>query len=230
MKIRFALLAAVAAVFLTGCATPPQQPVTIGANTFAEKGTRVGVAMGKMPKVDTSFPGAGCLLCYAAASVAHTSLTAHTKTLPTDDLVRLKADIAEALKKKGLVAVVIEEELNVADLPSATNNVPNGVRKDFSSIKNKHQLDKLLVVELTEVGITRPFSSYVPTGEPKGVVSGVGYIVNFKDNSFEWYLPVMHQKAAQGAWDEGPKFPGLSNAYFQAVEEARDSILKPLAN
>lgn len=230
MKFRFALVAAAAAVFLTGCATPPQQPVSIGANTFADKNVRVGVAMGKMPKVDTYFPGADCLLCLAAASVANSSLTAHTKTLPVDDLRRLKSDVAEVLTKKGQTVVVIEEELNLSELPSVKASVPNGVRKDFSSIKNKYQLDKLLVIEVSQIGFIRTYASYIPTSEPKGMVGGAGYIVNFKDNTFEWYLPVMHQKSAQGPWDEAPKFPGLSNAYFQAVEDTRDSILKPLAN
>lgn len=230
MKFRFGLVIAAAAVFLTGCATPPQNPVSIGANTFAEKGLRVGVVMNKMPKVDTSFPGAGCLLCMAAASVANSSLTTYTQSLPADDLVRLKTDIAEALKLKGQVPVVIDEAIMVGDLPNASSTVPNAARKDYSSFKSKYQLDKLLVVYFQEVGITRPYSSYVPVGDPKGVVSGASYIVNFKDNSYDWYLPVLKLKGAQGPWDEAPKFPGLSNAYFQAVEEARDAILQPLAN
>lgn len=230
MTFRFGLVFAAAAVFLTGCATPPQNPVALGTNTFAEQGLRVGVAMGKMPKVDTSFPGAGCLLCAAAASVANSSLTAYTQTLPSDDLARLKTDIADALKLKGQVPVVIEEAILVNDLPKSSSTVPNAARKDYSSLKAKYNIDKLVVVELSEVGITRPYSAYIPTGEPKGVVSGASYIVNLKDNSYEWYLPVSQQKGAQGPWDEAPKFPGLSNAYFQVVEEARDSILKPLAN
>lgn len=230
MNFRFGIAAAAALVFLTGCATPPQAPVSMSANTFMEKGTRVGVAMTKLPKVDTSFPGAGCLLCAAAASVANSALTTHTQTLPADDLARLKADVAAALAKKGLVPVVIDEPLNVEDLPKSTSSVPNAARKDFSSVKSKYQLDKLMVVELSQIGIVRTYSAYIPTSDPKGTVSGSSYIVNLKDNSYDWYMPLQAQKSAQGAWDEAPAFPGLSNAYFQAVEEARDAILKPLAN
>lgn len=230
MKFRFGFVAATALAVLTGCATPPQNPVALSSNVFVEPGARVGVAMTKMPKVDTSFPGAGCLLCAAAASVANSSLTTHTQTLPADDLVRLKADVAAALAKKGMVPVVIDGDLNVDDLPKSSSTVPNAARKDFSSIKAKYQLDKLLVVELSQVGIVRTYSAYVPTSDPKGTVTGSSYIVNLKDNSYEWYLPLAAQKSAQGAWDEAPKFPGLSNAYFLAVEEARDAILLPLAN
>jgi hypothetical protein len=97
-------------------------------------------------------------------------------------------------------------------------------------LQARYRLDKLLVVELKEVGITRAYSSYIPTGEPKGIVRGASYIINLKDRSYEWYLPVLQQKSVQGNWDEAPAFPGLSNAYYQAVEEARDAILQPLAN
>jgi hypothetical protein len=35
------------------------------------------------------------------------------------------------------------------------------------------------------------------------------------------------QKATDGDWDEPPKFPGLTNAYFQAVEQFKDGAKKP---
>ncbi|KQZ42463.1 hypothetical protein [Duganella sp. Root1480D1] len=230
MSFRFGLLAAVAAALLSGCASAPQAPVSKGFRVFAEPGLRVGVAMSRLPKVDTSFPGADWPLTRVAASVANAALTAHTRTLPADDLASLKGDIAEALKLKGQVPVMIDEPIAADQLPKASATARNAAARDYASLRSKYRLDKLLVVELTEVGITRPYSSYIPTGDPKGIVSGVSYMVNLKDNSYDWYQPVLRQKSAHGNWDEAPAFPGLSNAYFQAIEEARQAILKPLAN
>ncbi len=227
MKLRFGLLAAVAAAFLTGCATPSPAPASVAFRMVTEPGTRVGVAMSELPKVDTSFPGAEWPLCRAAAAVANSALTAHIRTLPADDLARLKDEIADALKLKGMVPVVIDESIVLDKLPKASSTAAS---RDYSALKSRYRLDKLLVVELTEVGVTRAYSSYIPTGEPKGVVRGASYIINLKDNSYEWYLPVSQQKSVQGNWDEAPTFPGLSNAYYQAVEEARDAILRPLVN
>jgi hypothetical protein len=231
MTLRVGLLVAVAAAFLAGCASPPPQaPVSLRFGIFAEAGMRVGVAMSKLPKVDTRFPGADDWpLSLAAASVANSALTAHTRTLPADDLARVKGEIAEALKLRGQVPVVIDEPIALNELPKARSQARNAAARDFSSLQSRYQLDKLLVVEWTEAGISRPYSSYVPTGEPKGIVSGMSYIVDLKDNSYEWYLPVSQQKSAQGNWDEAPAFPGLSNAFYQAVEAARDTILQPLA-
>ncbi|HEY0585364.1 MAG TPA: hypothetical protein VGD52_04465 [Pseudoduganella sp.] len=230
MNLRFGLLVAAAAAFMAGCATTPAQaPVSLRFGMFTESGLRVGVAMSKLPKVDTRFPGADWPLSHAAALVANSSLTAHTRTLPADDLARLKGDIAEALKLRGQVPVVIDEPIVVDALPKASSMARNAAARDYSSFQARYRLDKLLVVEWTEVGIARPYSSYVPSGEPKGFVSGMSYIVNLKDNSYEWYLPVSQQKSAHGDWDEAPSFPGLSNAYYQALEAARDAILQPLA-
>lgn len=230
MTFRWGLLLAVAAAFLAGCAAPPQAAVSMGYRPFAEPGLRIGIAMSTLPKVDTSFPGAEWPLCHAAAALANAKLTAHARTLPADDLASLKDNIAEVLKLKGQVPVVIDEPLVVDKLPKTGHTARNAVARDYSSLQSKYRLDKLLVVELTEVGISRPYSSYIPTGEPKGVVSGRFYMVNFTDPAYEWYLPVLQQKSAQGSWDEAPAFPGLSNAYFQAIEAARQAILQPLAN
>ena len=31
-------------------------------------------------------------------------------------------------------------------------------------------------------------------------------------------------------WDEAPNFPGLTNAYFQAIETAKNGLLKPFTD
>jgi hypothetical protein len=61
-------------------------------------------------------------------------------------------------------------------------------------------------------------------------VRGTAYLVNLNTQTYEWYAPINAQKATDKKWDEPPTFPGLTNAYYQAVEAARDSVLNPLAN
>ena len=215
-------------LLLAGCAAPPQQPVSLSKSVLQSQGNKIGVAMLAPAKPDTNFPGANCLLCLAAASMANSSLTTHTQTLPTDDLLRLKADVAEALRKKGQAVTVIDEPIKLGDLPKL-DTAPNKSRIDFSSLRKKHGIDRLLIIDIAELGVTRSYASYIPTSDPQGVVSGVGYLVNLNDNSYEWYLPLRQVKSAAGKWDEAPSFPGLTNAYFQAVEGTRDAVLQPLS-
>jgi hypothetical protein len=228
MKKILSLAAMASALLLVGCATP-QAPVALSSTALPSQGARIGVAMYELPKADTVFPGASCLLCLAAASAANSTLTAHTQTLPTDDVARLKGDVADALRKKGQQVTVIDETLKLDGLPK-TDGGTNKSPRDYSSLRTKYQIDKLLVIQITQLGIARNYAAYVPTGEPQGVVNGVGYLVNLADNNLEWYMPIKQAKGADGKWDEPPKYPGLSNAYFQAIEGTRDALVQPFAN
>lgn len=228
MSKTFFAAATAALLLLTGCASAPQHPVALSKAALQTQGTRIGVAMAAPAKADTAFPGADCLLCLAAASVANSSLTKHTQTLPIDDLMRLKADVADALRKKGQTVTVIDEPIDLGKLPKL-DAVPNRSRVDLSSLRAKYGIDKLLMINITRIGVTRSYAQYFPTSVPQGIVAGDSYLVNLADNTYEWYLPLQQVKSPAGAWDEAPTFPGVSNAYFQAVEGTRDAVLQPLS-
>jgi hypothetical protein len=232
MNRRFAGAMMAVALLLGGCATAPQMPVSLAGDYFAgpAKTGRVGVAMAELPKPDTEFPGAGCLLCIAVASGAHSALTTQVRTLTTDELKPLKADLVALLKKRGLDAVVIDEPIKVKDLPDFKAAEPaNFSRKDFSALKTRHQIDRLMVVDIGSLGVWRSYSAYVPTDVPRAVVNGSAYLLDLATHRYEWLHPIAVKRAAEGAWDEPPKFPGLSNAYYQALETAMDEIKKPFA-
>jgi hypothetical protein len=229
MKFRLGYALAVVAIMLSGCMTPPQKPVGLTATSLAPSNGRVGVAMTPLPKVDTHLDGAGCLLCYAAASAANSQLTAYTVTLPYEDLPQLKNELADLIKKKGVDVVVISDDLDISSLPDSTSSEPNAARKDFSAFQKKYGIEKLLVIDISALGMLRTYSSYFPTSDPKGLLRGTGYLVNLKTNTFEWYKPVNVVKSSDGKWDEPPKYPGLTNAYFQTIEVAKDEFRGPFS-
>lgn len=229
MNARLGLMA-LFAVFLTACASVPQQePIELVDTAVEAKAGRIGVAMTPLPKVDTQFPGAGCLLCYATASMANQSLTVHTQTLSYEDLPQLKNAVADVLRKRGIDAIVIPDDIKVDTLNDFAQAGPKIAAKDFSPLKQKYKIDKVVLIQVDSLGIWRNYSAYVPTSDPKAVLNGVGYMVNLSNNTYEWYLPVNIVKSADGAWDEPPKYPGLTNAYFQALELGKDSFLKPFS-
>jgi len=227
MKTAFATALLAVVALLGGCAGTPQVPLPVSKDFTASKTTRVGVAMTPLPTVDTYLPGADCLLCMAAASVMNSSLTAHMKTLPHEDLPQLKAEIAALLHGKGLTATVVEEPVDVKALPGFGSKKPNFAAKDFSSLKAKFNVDKLVVIDINALGAWRTYSAYVPTSDPKAVLQGTGYIVDLSNNALEWYLRVNILKSAEQSWDEPPKFPGLTNAYFQVLEIGKDTFKQP---
>lgn len=226
MNTRLAAVLLSASLFLVGCATPPQPPLSVRSEALAAK-PKMGVAMSPLPKVDTEFPGAGCLLCLAAASMANQSLTAYVKTLSGEDLKQVKNDLADRLRAKGLDVVVIDEPVDLTKLPEVSTVQTNFARRDFSSLKAKYRVDKLVVVDVTALGVHRTYSSYIPTSAPKAVLQGASFIVDLTSNALDWYLPVSVRKAADANWDEPPKFPGLTNAFYQAIEQGKDAMVKP---
>ena len=123
--------------------------------------------------------------------------------------------------------MVIPDVIDIGNLPDNSVKGPNVAKKDFSSLRKKYNIDKLVVINIAMLGMERTYSSYIPTSDPKSIVRGTGYMVDLNNNTYTWYLPVQVTKSADGKWDEPPKFPGLTNAYFQALEIGKDDFLKP---
>lgn len=230
MKARITLALLAAVVFLSGCAGTIQAPVELSKDAFSTNGGRVGVVMTKLPKADTHLWGADCLLCMAVVSVANSSLTTHARTLPHEDLPKLKDEVAQMIRSKGVEAIVIPEEFDLETLADFSTKGPNLAEKDFTPLQQKYKVDKLVVLSVGTLGFTRTYASYIATSDPKAVVYGRGYMVNLKNNTYEWYTPVTITKSTDKNWDEPPSFPGLTNAYFQALELAKDSFYKPFSN
>lgn len=230
MKNKLTVLLAAAVIVLSGCAGTPQPNVELSPGVLSAQSGRLGIAMTALPKVDTAFPGADCLLCLATASLANTTLSSYTHTLPTDDLTQLKQEIAELIRKKGTSVTIIEESLNLESLAKWNTEAPNVAKKDFVSLKQKYDIDKLLVIEVNTLGIHRNYSAYFPTGVPYATLGGAGYIVNLNNNTYEWFSRVYNSKNSDGNWDEPPAFPGLTNAYFQVIETSKDNFRKPFIN
>ena len=213
---------------LGGCASiPPQQPLPVSPDLLSSKSARIAVVMAPMPKVDTQFPGAGCLLCLAAASMTNSSLTNYVQTLSTEDIVRLPAELTKSLRARGLEATQIPDVLDVSKLPDVAKAQPNFASKNFSSLKTKFNADKLLVIEIQALGVWRNYANYFPAGDPRAVMKGRAYIVDLTTNALDWYTLIDVMRAADAKWDEAPSFPGLTNAYYQALEAGRDTVKQP---
>lgn len=214
---------------LLGCAAPQQPPVSLKPEAVGTRAGRVGVAMTPLPQLDTRTPGAHCLLCLAAASMMNSSLTSHARSLPTDDLTRLKSEMADVLRKQGGQVTEIEGAVDVNALPDRSASEQNFARKDFSMLAQKYNLDKLLIVDVGSLGFERNYSGYIPTSDPRATINLVGYLVDLKTHAYDWYQPVSVTRSAGQVWDEPPQFPGLTNAYFEAIEMSKDSLLQPFS-
>ena len=231
LNFRSVFIAVAAAIFLGGCATPVQQRIDLADNYFSSskaKAGRVGVVMVELPKPDTAFPGANCLLCLGVANGMHSALNKQVQAFSTAELKPLPSDVVALLKKRGLDVVLIDEPLKIDALPDFNaGDAVNKARKNFTSLKTKYNVDRLLVVHFTALGVWRSYSAYVPTSIPRAIVLGNASLIDLSTHSLEWYLPVDVSRSADGNWDEPPTFPGLTNAYYQVLETSMSAIKKP---
>lgn len=221
------LFAPAVAALLAGCATPPPSPLPLQGGYFAglqAKGVRVGVAMSKLPAPDTSFPGAHCLLCYGIASGVHSSLTKAVQAFDTAELKALPGELAALLSQQGVEVVLFEEPIDVDALPKIETRDMHMARTNFGVFKARFRIDRLIVVHVTALGVARSYSGYVPQGPPRAEIAGSASLVNLETNALEWYQKLDVGRGAEGPWDEPPSFPGLTNAYYQVLEEARDRV------
>jgi hypothetical protein len=222
------LLVTIATIFVSGCALVPQSPIPLAAESITATSGKVGVAMTKIPAPNTYFPGATCLLCIGVAEMAHNQLSAHVKTLPIEDLAALKNAVIAQLKQRGVNAIAITDDIDIAGLPNSDAKGENLPTKDFRALKAKYGIDRLFLVAINSFGVFRPYAAYVPTGVPHALVSGSANIIDLQTNTYNWYSPIVVQRTAQGVWDEPPKFPGITNAFYQVIELTKDAVLNPL--
>ncbi len=227
IHVRLWTLLITAFLLLSGCAAPRQETISLSSDFFKTGTGSIGIAMPDAPKPDTFFPGADCLLCIAAASVNHRSLTNAVQAWPTDEFQSLKQEMLTLLKAQGQRAVLIEEPLKLQDVPDRKNATPGQARKDFSSLQQRAGIDRLLVIQLLQAGVQRNHSAYFPTGPAMATLRAEAYLVDLSTHQLAWYETVNLTRNAEGNWDEAPKFPGLTNAYFHILELSKDQIKKP---
>ena len=227
MKSSALLLLLLASAQLCGCASNRQLPVSFADNALTAQSGRFGVAMTALPKVDTSFPGAGCLLCMATAATANSSLTKHTHMLAAEDLLTLKDGIANRLRKKNVDVTVIAENLDIKQLKDLSGGGVNIAKKDFKALKDKYKVDHLVVIDITSVGFVRNYASYISTGDPTAELAGTISVVNLSTNAYDFFLEINQSKGAEGAWNEPPDFPNLTNAFYSVVESGKDAVQHP---
>jgi hypothetical protein len=142
----------------------------------------------------------------------------------------LPGRLAQVLSSKGAVAKILGNSVDLGSLSvnSDKGDNPNLTYKDFRPLAEKLGVDKLLVVDIHSQGVMRAYSSYLPVDVPKAHISGAAYMVDLKTNTYLWYTPVRSTKPAEGAWNEPPSFPGLTNAYYQVLAETSDMLVSEL--
>jgi len=221
------VLLSICVLFVTGCASvPQQQAVDLNLNAVPKQ-QKIGVYVSPIPKISTSFPGASCLLCLGAAAIANSSLTKQVETFQAEELAKTSSTVIEQLKAKGYDVVTISTLIPEKKLPKVKPVVGSTISRNYAGYKTQYGVDQLLVVNFLTVGVVRQYSSYIPNGAPQATVNAQFYMIDVERNAYSLYAPINIVKSADGEWDAPPVFPAMTNAFYQSEEAAVDLLKKP---
>ncbi len=211
-------------LFAFGCATIPQQTNITFQEGFLETNTqKIGVYVSATPEVKGHITGAGCLLCLATASTINAGLDKHMKAQSNEDLNDLKSTLISNLNEKGANVVEIDQ-IDIAKLPKNSGAQLNFSKKNFVSVGTDNGVDHVLVVQLGTLGTIRNFANYVPVGDPYAVFNALMYMVDTTTNEYLFYEPINITQYSETPWKE-EGYPGITNAYYTAIERGKEQIL-----
>ena len=156
-------LSVIALILATAaCSQKPLNPIPL-EESFYSAPKSIGIYVDKLPNADTFFPGANCLLCLAAASVANSSLTEHVQTLPNEDIASAGKAIEAVAKEKSLTIEQIHTSIDFSALESFSKESVDPkvqyARKDFRPLKQKLNVEQLAIIDINQLGAYRSYNA-----------------------------------------------------------------------
>ncbi|WDE12862.1 hypothetical protein [Thalassomonas haliotis] len=222
MKKLHAVFTVFFVLLLSACGATPQPSIVLDKEYINSPEQRIGVYF-KVDQASTHIYGASCLLCYGVASAANSSLTKHFESEAISGIEGLKKVVSDRMQQQGKNVQFVSLPVEIKKLPKfkKTLGFPH---RDFRSLKEKLNIDTLIVVDIKEHGAYRQYNAYVPTTDPMGAVEGEVYTVDLNTNRYVQYEKLSIRVNASGEWDEPPSFPGVTGSYYEALEKAKERI------
>jgi hypothetical protein len=211
------------AAWLTGCASP-QLPIALEDTLWSERDKIIGVAVVELPKPTVQLTGNQGLLDVAINTGLAAGLRNKVETWELAGMETVPQQLADELSARGYKAKVLPP-LKLSEFKESGAKL-GYAKRDFTPLRQQH-VDKLILITLNVAGTQRSYYSIVPTSDPLTQVGGLTQIIDLTDNRLAFYQPFSAVRAADGEWDEGPDYPNLTNAFYQALDESEQSILAP---
>ncbi|MBA1272396.1 hypothetical protein [Stutzerimonas azotifigens] len=212
------------AAWLTGCASP-QLPIALEDSIWSERDKTIGVAIVELPKPSVQLIGNQGLLDLAINTGLAAGLRSKVETWELASVEDIPQKLADELTQRGYKAKVLPA-LKLSDFKESGAKL-GYAKQDFTPLRQQQQVDKLILVSLSVAGTLRSYYSIMPTSDPLSQVGGLTQVIDLEDNRLAFYQTFGSTRAADGEWDEGPDYPNLTNAFYQALDESEQRILAP---
>lgn len=213
------------AAVLTGCATP-QPPVAMDQAFWNEKQDRIGVAISEIPSPSVQMTGQQGLLDIAVNKGMASGLSKKVETWDSSSLSELQKKVVERLQAQGYTVKLLDKPYDPSAFKESKGKL-GYADLDLTPLKEQEGIDKLVLLLFGANGTTRSYYGMIPTSDPVSQVAMVTTIVDLDDNRLVYFQPSVINRAAEGEWDESPEYPNLTNAFYQALDEAEQKMLVP---
>lgn len=212
----------------SGCASIP---TPIDYRGVSKEQARIGIALSEPSKATTSYYGQIGLLDYAIIAGMNSGLDDYLASLSFEDYQSLTTDIQSIVSAQGHLPVVIEPAMSREEATKLKSHKDGVGQNDYRQYQEQHGLDYMLVLRLSSIGTTRPYYGPVPTAAPTTQAVIWGELVDLHSNRVVWFRNVDVKKSIQEPWDEpDQQYPNLTNALFQALNSALESVKLQLQN
>lgn len=189
-----------------------------------DKKQEVVVALVRPPK--TNYSVTGGLADQAIANAAGGHFKRFLNEYQPKPLSQLPEKIVSDLRKNGISARITNQTITTNQLPKfPSNNLNEYAFIDYRSLANQLKADKLLLINVTEIGATRPTTmGVVPIGGPIGHISMSGQLIDLKTNRVLWGKVVVEHVKSNNKWYQPPNFPYFENSMNLMVENAASKL------
>jgi ABC-type uncharacterized transport system auxiliary subunit len=201
-------------IFLSGCATP-EKNIALTENFWKDSKHKITVANTKItntnkPKLHSM--GNQGLLDMAISSAATKTFSNYLEKTDCAWYNDLSKKFVGQLKKRNISSEIHPMYIDPEQKKEAV----------FTA---KIDGNKLLLIELQQLGAIRNYYGFIPTGAPKAYCLLKGELINREDKQVLWRHITKIEEPVQGNWDQPPAYPNFTLALQQAVVSAQEEMI-----
>lgn len=213
-------------VVLSGCVQ--YKPISLDAEFFKDRHSVIGVAAEAVPEADAHMLGGQGLLDIAINRSNAEKMIQQLKKLNLQRAAAIPNNLADALARRGFNVNNLGT-IAVAKLPEfkADADPELYAPRDFRELKSKG-IDRLLLVSVEQIGTSRNYYGFIPTGPPRALFTVTGKLVDLKTNKLMWYNRQEATAAIVDPWDQEPDFPNVSAAVLKNMADGATALERSL--
>jgi len=225
----FAVAAALIAV-LTGIGCGPPH-VALPSSYYDTPGQKVAVVVVEPSGAALFKTGSQGLLDMAISEAVTGELQARLSDLDgANAMIYLAEEMFEAsLDARGVDASAASDAVHKAALPAfETGNDVRYGRLDIRGLAASAGVDQILVLDLSQWGLSRKYYGFIALGPPKGYAKVNAVLLDARDNSVLWRYAPAEDRSIAGAWNQAPRYPNAVQAVAESLVAVCNTLLEDL--